>query len=368
MRYYLADVEVKYYEKYQYLIGKKTKANILIAYTCKSEESRLKRERQIIYYIQELKKGNINSLMIDSGTYSQRDKEVDKEYEKEYGKELVYTDEDEKAFNLQHFHNYMEFLKKHGKDVSYFFTWDRDFERSDEAVANNLKWLKELEEQKELKEHGLRPVPVIHHPDYYGKEGDPNGIEPQYYIDEKYPVIAYGSASDTKEVPTHSVTDWVQIMINNSGLKCHQLGCASVNQLERLPIHSSDSTTWKQDVFRARKVRFKVNNDDNNVLIVPVDKRDIDVRSLKSFNSKSTALRTAFEKYLRDTIKIEPEEFFVNEAYDDQKTIDAKKINQHVVSMFYYINVFPRHVEQRHRINGWDTRWPEEKSEDDLKE
>jgi hypothetical protein len=383
MRYYLADVDIKFYERYQQIFGKKTKANILIAYSYKplkpkqqtsqakqkTSQSKQKMEEQIIYYINERKRGNINSLMIDSGTYSLRDKTVDKEYEKEYGDKSGLKGEIIKADSRltfeQHFYDYMEFIKKHGNDLDYFIAWDRDFRRSDEAVKNNIKWLEMLEEQqevKELKKLGIRPIPVIHHPDYYGKDGQKHGVEPQHYLDEKYPVIAYGGASDTKDIPTHVDTDWVQIMINNSGLRCHQLGCASVDQLIRLPIHSCDSTTWKQDVFRARKVKFKVNDEDKKIHGVPIDMRNIDVISLKSFDSKSNALQTAFLKYLKETIKIDPDEFFVDEDYDNNETIAAKKVNQHVVSMYYYINVFPRHISQYHQINGWDTSWPEDRS------
>ncbi|MBF0448988.1 MAG: hypothetical protein HQL67_12365 [Magnetococcales bacterium] len=281
-------------------------------------------------------------------------------YKAENGDEAEEGDEDENQFNLEHFELYEKFISKNIADIEYFVTWDRDLRRCDEAVSKNINWLQQIEQTVKNCNSNLKPIPVIHHPDYYGKNGVITTTEPSFYLEKKYPFIACAIGEDKKGIPTHFNTDWVYLMINNSGLKCHEMGCASEDKLKRLPIHSSDATTWKQDVFRSCSIKFVSDKNINKVLKIPVHKRIVDVKNAKYFDGTPKKIIDAFTKYLDEVFGFSLDDFLIYEDFDDEDTKKLKRINQHIISMYYYINVLPRRINQFHRANGWDTRWPEE--------
>jgi hypothetical protein len=341
MMYYLADVARKFYLAYQILFGPKTGANLLLAYSYKSERERNKREELIKFYMKERRLGNINSLMIDSGTFSLKD---------------------EPEINESHFDHYFKFIKEHGAGADHYFAWDRDFRRCDDAVSYNQEKLQLMIDA------GLKPIPVIHYPDH-------RGIEPDIYINDRHPIIALGWLDNIEMTTTKGDNDWVPIDIYNNGLMCHMLGRGSEGGLVGIPNHSSDSTTYMHDVFNKGIVRFKPDNDSVKVYEIPVSQRRVDVKnedSRKSFNSGvSQAMKDKFTDYLRDTINMPLKDFFndtdVARLNDIEIDKDLSNLAEHVkvpnpylVSMYFYINVFPKHIEMHHKANKWDTSWKKE--------
>jgi hypothetical protein len=330
MDYYIADIDKESYLALQQQTGDVTDLLILLSiiYGGKKHEDRI---NLILFFKDELAKGNIRGLVIDSGTYSLN---MSGETPEEH-----------------HFLEYVQFLLQYGHLVTFYLAFDADFNATKEAVKHNRMWLNRMEQS------GLTPVPVVHHPDYYGEE-------PRVYLEGDYPRIAFGSVTDKKkrdkeeepdkeEERAHIVNYWLPTVINNHGRKCHLLGVGSEKELVRNPIHSADSTTWKFDVFKKGIVRFKPNADDGLILQIPVNRYEHDSVKRKSFTQLPSGVQEQFEAYLGDTFGMSLDQFF--EPANGNPRVAG--INAYVVSMHYYIHTFPHHIDLHHRKNGWDTSW-----------
>ncbi|GAB4490104.1 MAG: hypothetical protein OHK006_22520 [Thermodesulfovibrionales bacterium] len=119
----------------------------------------------------------------------------------------------------------MRYLKRYGCHFDYYFNLDSDFEPT--GYGNNIF------NQKRMEDAGLRPVPVIH--DLYGPEID-------YYIQQKYPIVAIGSKQSKNLLQLHIAVK----KIYRAGIKVHLFGSTSYELITGAPIFFCDSSSWAQ--------------------------------------------------------------------------------------------------------------------------
>ena len=151
----------------------------------------------------ETHRSKIDSLVLDSGTWP-----------------LNNTESSSSSVSLE---GYMSYLSNFHRYFDYYFNFDSD--HSIDGFETNIN------NQIELEEAGLNPVPVIH--DIYGEEVD-------CYIDNGYTMVAIGSSQVNSPDDIESVVD----KLYAAGIKIHLFGRSSYRFLAPYPLYSCDSTTW----------------------------------------------------------------------------------------------------------------------------
>lgn len=362
MRFYAADITWPMYERYQKFIEKMVseeridkpvpKLNVLLAY--KFDSQKQSRANLIRKFVAELNAKRINSLMIDSGTYSLESKLP---FHK-----IDFTDyASVPVRELSQFCSYCGFIedlliecdKKKITGPDYWINWDRDTRRTEEAVNNNWQWLKKIEKLTTKD----RLIPVVHHPERHHPEK--LGTEIERYIGGRYPLIAVGKIYDQRTLEPLKgrvkYYSWIFKQIRESGLKSHLLGGGSERELELEGIHSSDATSWNPAVTHDIKFILK-----NKHYRIPVYQKDKDFNSHRSFHSLQKFLIDAFTKYL-DGFGFSTAEFFSSDkSRENDRKMNGSDIRE-ILGLYYYATQFSSQVERLRSDYGWDTRWPEER-------
>lgn len=151
---------------------------------------------------------NLNSLILDSGTWSLNRRE------RNSGKKPTLE-------------SYEIYLCSSSKKFDFYFNYDEDF--STKGFETNMA------NQAILEHHKLKPIPVVHN--CYGEEIG-------QYIRDGHEIVAIGSG----ELSYASIGDLFFIIqgIYRHGIKIHLLGCTDYRKLACVPAYSCDSSTWTQ--------------------------------------------------------------------------------------------------------------------------
>lgn len=195
------------------------KPNVLLSFGVRKNDDMLFMEK---------KRDAVNSLILDSGTFSLH-----------FANGV--TEED---VNLQ---SYIHYLNLCSDKFDFYFNFDGNF--TIHGFEDNLYYLKELEEK------GFTPVPVIH--DYYREEID-------YYIDNGYKLVALGSVMEKGAMKflrnDFDIKYAVDRLIKHA-VKIHLFAAASYPQLCDLPLYSSDASSWAQHAAMGKIVYWNKNKD-----------------------------------------------------------------------------------------------------------
>ena len=199
MNLYLSSFTIEALTEYNLLFPDE-KLNVLLSYAYRNGN---------YYHFLNTHRDKINSLILDSGTYTKN-----------------------KSTNIGltesiRFEGYKAYLKSFDCAYDYYFNYDRNF--SPEGVFENLYY------QTRLQDCGHFPVPVVH---------DYNRSELYFYLyNERYSseTIALGFAKD--KLKNIERLSWE---IYDCGKKVHVLGVSSYNKLKETPIAYTDSSSWMQ--------------------------------------------------------------------------------------------------------------------------
>jgi len=175
------------------------KLNILVSYGL--------RNQSIADFIFDYK-DRINSLILDSGTYTMN-----------FAKRQQTRDK-------INFPGYRAFLKSLSGKFDYAFNFDSNFH--DHGQAENDEYMKILQDD------GLSVVPVVHS---YSEQ------EVEYYLEQGHKIIALGFSAGKK---TKENIDKLTRLIHGAGAKVHVLGVSNWNGLANTPVAYCDSSSWMQ--------------------------------------------------------------------------------------------------------------------------
>ena len=150
-------------------------------------------------------RGDINSVSLDSGTYTAN------------------KSAKPPSINIS-IETYTSNLKICGPKFDFYFNFDRDFTLN--GFDQNHVY------QRQLEGEGLHPVPVIHN--IFDQQ------EINCYTDGNYPMIAIGSSQARTLKDAEQIVDHFY----NKGMKVHLFGFTQFEHIYRLPVFSCDSSNW----------------------------------------------------------------------------------------------------------------------------
>lgn len=191
----------------------KQKPNVLLSYGVQKNDDLL---------IMDRKRNNVDSLILDSGTFSLHTED---------------SSENEKI-TLQGYSDYLSVCSKY---FDFYFNFDKNF--TTKGFDENLECLKYLQRK------GFKPVPVVH--DYYREEID-------YYIDQGYELVALGSVMAPGKKDFLRLKDDIYHAVERlikHNIKIHVFASATYNMLHDIPVYSSDASSWAQHAA-AGKILF----------------------------------------------------------------------------------------------------------------
>ena len=219
--------------------------------------------------------------------------------------------------------SYKSYLKSFGHLFDYYFNLDEDFEPTGFEVN--------IYNQKRLEDAGLKPVPVVH--DLYG-------AEVEYYIENKYPIVAIGS-KQAKNINHLSI---VIGKFYKAGIKVHLFGNSSHKYLSNLPISYCDSSSWAQtgafgniNYWNPQKKAI----DKTDKIYVGEYQHSEDKRG-KEFTTYE--FKNELKKYLRDNLGI---------TYSDLLGSNGALLKQ-IVNLYYYMEL-EKIVNAKHEQRGFVT-------------
>jgi len=194
MKLYLASLNLWVFQRYRKLFPD-SKLNILRSFGVLNSED---------YAFCVKYRDEINSMILDSGTWTLNNAKIDKR----------------KILTVNNYMSYAKFVESYYDNIANF---DSNF--TPEGFENNYY------NQLLLEEAGLRPFPVTH--DIYGGEID-------VYLERGYDYIALGSSQIT------SFDDLAHVMerFEGTGVKIHLFGSTKFEFLTSFPIYSCDSAMW----------------------------------------------------------------------------------------------------------------------------
>lgn len=171
---------------------------------------------------------NCREHYLDSGAFTQRKEAL--KYHKKTGKGEFAFYRTKKFW--RYVDEYSEFVKQHPTAIDYFSVVD--------VIPNpELTW--EVQEYTE-KEHGIRPVPVVHYP------ADLKWL--RHYVREGHELIAVGGISGkTKKAQANRWLDQVfaevcKPPLYTPSVRLHGFGLSRFDILHEYPWWSTDSSTW----------------------------------------------------------------------------------------------------------------------------
>lgn len=181
------------------------KPNILLSFGVEKNDDLL---------IMDRKRNLVNSLILDSGTFS-----------------LHAGDKDNYEGHIT-LKGYGDYLSECAPKFDFHFNFDRNFTIN--GFADNLECLTELERRD------FKPIPVVH--DYYRDEID-------HYIDQGYELVALGSVMEPgsndflrrKDDIYHAVERLIK-----HNIKIHVFASSTYDVLHDIPVYSSDASSWAQ--------------------------------------------------------------------------------------------------------------------------
>ncbi|MBF0227427.1 MAG: hypothetical protein HQK76_18435 [Desulfobacterales bacterium] len=272
------------------------KLNILLSYGVSGDEDKFLAKPT----------GLINSIILDSGAWSLNNRKSNN------GMEITL-----KGYEL--------YLKIFGDMFECYFNFDENF--TPEGCLENLRNLTKLEES------GLKPIPVIH--DYYEDEID-------YYIDKGYDMVALGSIFNAEKRKQERKYDDVKLAVNNLikkkfDIKIHVFASSSYEVLSKLPVYSSDSSNWAQNVKYGYIPYWNEGKTDN---IYFEDYLDDEKPNRIYF--KKYCFRKELEEYLDKQLGM---------TYDDLMG-NNNQLNRQIVNSLYYIEIEEK-VTQEHKRQGF---------------
>lgn len=204
--------------------------------------------------------------------------------------------------------SYIKYLKRFGHLFDFYFSLDEDFEET--GFGTNVY------NQSRLEDEGLTPVPVVH--DLYGSEID-------YYIENKYPIVAIGS----KQAKNISHLSIVIGKFYKAGIKVHLFGNSSYKYISKLPIFYCDSSSWAQaGAFgRINYWNPQIRNEDKTDAIYVGEYQRTNDKGGKTFMTYEFKLE--LKQYLKDNFDI---------TYSDLLGPNGALLKQ-IVNLHYYMEL-----------------------------
>ena len=258
MRIYQADVGLDLILKYAKLFPER-KINVLRAFGNLDKD-----ERGICI----THRGKINSVILDSGTYTLN-------FAKNPGINISID-------------TYESYLLAFGQDYDFYFNFDSDFSKDGFTINNG--------HQRRLEGAGLKPVPVIH--DIYGREVE-------YYIDRGHEIVAVG-VSERAIDPLYMLTD----RLYKAGVKVHLFGTSKYEYLTKLPIWSCDSTTWTKAGAYGSILYWNPHKRDINKTDQIYLEKYMHTDGKSRIHFSTYAFRGDLESYLAETLGITYQDFY----------------------------------------------------------
>ncbi len=171
--------------------------------------------------------GSVHCHFFDSGAFSQVARARD--YARAgHGKWDYYSTPEATAY----LDAYAAFVKKYRKAIDYYA--NVDVIQNPELSWRNLKYLE--------KEHGLAPVPVLHH-----------GTDVKWlhkHLDAGYEFIGMGGIAGniTVDAAARWIDSWFRVICDQPSrlpkIRVHGFGMTSFALMRRFPFWSTDSATW----------------------------------------------------------------------------------------------------------------------------
>ena len=289
--------------------------NVLLSYGIKQPKSYFNRE----------KREHINSLMLDSGTFSMFNKDVELESDRDFVIDPKTRITDHDYMTVEEYKNY---LTKYGtyKKYDYIFNFDQDFRDTEQAFITNKNNFEYLKEDSEL-----NLLPVIH----LFSKNDGGDIktetkEIEYYLENSNQDLigvgsAYGKLKDDNVIFQK---------IYDLGKKVHYLGKSHYG-LSEYPITSCDSTSWTQEAYYG-KVRFwdslkgSEYEDKTQIVKLTLDESEEKKLSKKGKEEREIQLEK-LKTHLKDRFGMTLKDLII-----DKKRKKTHLVNCQAVNILYY--------------------------------
>ena len=237
---------------------------------------------------------NINSLILDSGTYTLN-----------FAKDLALRQK-------INFSGFCAFIEQFENSFDYIFNFDKYFD--DNGMMRNMYY------QEKLEELGYKNiVPVVHN--YSGEDLD-------YLIHKGYKLIALGYS---KEKNQKNIVKLANKAYSNK-VKVHVLGVSSYKKLANAPIAYCDSSSW---------VHYSL----NGVLNYWNPKKDSsDKTDSLHFAHDGTRNPNWKGYYYSDYLYLEDLKKYLDETfgYDYHDLLDPKSIKRQIVNIRYFVELQER--------------------------
>lgn len=215
----------------------------------------------------------INSLICDSGAYTKNNAQ------------------DKKTAAKISLDGYISFLRQPliRNSFDFAFNYDQDFKKT--GFETNYRNMKKIEQNV------ISVVPVVH--DY--KAQIINEID--YYLKNKYPIIALGFSEDKIKNKNVNISNAVNKIVNG-GSKTHLLGISSYDILKDIPVHYCDSSSWAQEGKFGMIIWWNPYIQDENKTdrVYMLYNENSESKKLKHFGNYQ--YRNQFEKYLKDELNM----------------------------------------------------------------
>lgn len=294
MRIDNADTNVNILERFL-KIRNDIKLNVLVSYGSDSLEG-------LIGKLPYSWRDKLGSVTLDSGTWALNS-----------GARNIHRN---KKINLPGYKAFLELFKRR---FDSYFSFDED--HKPEGAMINMSNLRNLQKA------GLNPVPVIH---------DLDGEEIDVFIDEKYPIVALGSA----QVRSPKVLEKIVKRFDGTGVKLHLFGRTDFNLIANFPIYSCDSSRWAQTA-KYGNVNFwnpeKPGPDKGDTIYLGSRIGVTGKNDIAHYEHKKL-----FFRFLRDELDI-----------DFLELVSSTELQQ-IVNL-YFVVMMERAVNEIHREKGFDT-------------